>query len=179
MIADPRARSKLRGFFLQWLKIDQGPDIVKDSKRYPEFSETVVSDLRTSLDLFLDEVIANDKSDYRQLLRANYVFLNGRLAKLYGATLPADAPFQKVSLEKEDRAGLLSHPYSDGELCLYGHQLANSSWGLHFPQHLGPGASTTAGSRRSPGPRPASGFDDTPASVDSNTTRSHVGPATE
>jgi len=111
MIADPLGRSKLRGFFLQWLKIDQGPDIVKDSKRYPEFGETVVSDLRTSLDLFLDEVIGNDKSDYRQLLRANYVYLNGRLAKIYGGTLPADAPFQKISFEKEDRAGLLSHPY--------------------------------------------------------------------
>ena len=73
MVADPLARSKLRGFFLQWLKIDQGPDIVKDPKRYPEFGETVVSDLRTSLDLFLEEVIGSDKSDYRQLLRANYV----------------------------------------------------------------------------------------------------------
>ena len=62
MVADPRARSKLGGFFLQWLKIDQAPDIVKDPKSYPEFSETVVSDLRTSLDLFLDDVIGNDEA---------------------------------------------------------------------------------------------------------------------
>ncbi len=111
MVSDPRALAKLSGFFLQWLKIDQAREIVKDPKLYPEFSEAVVSDLRTSLDLFLEEVIGSEASDYRQLLRANYVYLNGRLAGVYGAKLPADAPFQKVSLEQEERTGLLTHPY--------------------------------------------------------------------
>ena len=36
MVTDPRARAKLVGFFLQWLKIDQSRDIVKDPKLYPE-----------------------------------------------------------------------------------------------------------------------------------------------
>ena len=111
MIADPRARTKLTGFLEQWLKVDQARDIVKDPKLYPEFGETVVSDLRTSLDLFLAEVIGSDAADYRQLLRAGSVYLNGRLARLYGAKLPADATFQKVALEQEGRSGLLTHPY--------------------------------------------------------------------
>ncbi len=50
-------------------------------------------------------------SDYRQLLLADYVYLNGRLARWYGANLPADAPFQKVSFPFGDRAGILTHPY--------------------------------------------------------------------
>ena len=37
--------------FLQWLKVDQIPDIAKDPKRYPQFNEVIASDLRTSLDL--------------------------------------------------------------------------------------------------------------------------------
>jgi Protein of unknown function (DUF1592)/Protein of unknown function (DUF1588)/PA14 domain/Protein of unknown function (DUF1595)/Cytochrome C oxidase, cbb3-type, subunit III len=111
MVSDPRTRSKLGGFFLQWLKIDQARDIVKDPKLYPEFGEAVVSDLRTSLELFLEDVIGSGASDYRQLFEANYVYLNGRLAPLYGARLPAEAPFQKVPLEQEERAGLLTHPY--------------------------------------------------------------------
>ncbi len=111
MATDPRARVKLEGFLLQWLKIDQSRDIVKDPKLYPEWSETVVSDLRTSLDLFLDDVIGSEASDYRQLLRASYVYLNGRLAPLFGAKLAADAPFQKVVLEHQERTGLLTHPY--------------------------------------------------------------------
>ncbi len=111
MANDQRSHVKLEGFLLQWLKIDQARDIVKDPKRFPEFNETVVSDLRTSLDLFLEDVIGSEASDYRQLLRANYVYLNGRLAPLYGAKLAADAPFQKVVLEQQQRSGLLTHPY--------------------------------------------------------------------
>jgi hypothetical protein len=111
MVKDPRARAKLEGFFHQWLKIDQAREIVKDPKRYPQFDEKVVSDLRTSLDLLLDEVLGSEASDFRQLLLTKHVYLNGRLAQLYGANLHADAPFQKVSLEQEGRSGLLTHPY--------------------------------------------------------------------
>ena len=75
MVADLRARSKLREFFLQWLKVDQVPDIAKDPKRFPEFNEVIASDLRTSLDLFLDDVIGSEAADFRQLLRADYVYL--------------------------------------------------------------------------------------------------------
>ena len=35
MVSDLRARSKLRELFLQWLKVDQVPDIAKDPKQYP------------------------------------------------------------------------------------------------------------------------------------------------
>ena len=111
MVADLRARSKLREFFLQWLKVDQVPDIAKDPKRYPQFNEVIASDLRTSLDLFLDDVIGSEAADFRQLLLADYLYLNGRLAQFYGADLSPDAPFQKVSLDPRERAGVLTHPY--------------------------------------------------------------------
>ena len=39
------------------------------------------------------------------------MYLNGRLAKFYGVNLPADAPFQKVKLNPQQRAGILTHPY--------------------------------------------------------------------
>ena len=111
MVTDLRARSKLRSFFLQWLKVDQYPDITKDPKRFPQFNEAIASDLRTSLELFLDDVISGESADFRQLFFADYLYLNGRLAKLYGADLALDAPFQKVTLEPRSRAGVLSHPY--------------------------------------------------------------------
>ena len=111
MVSDLRTRSKLREFLLQWLKVDAIPDIAKDPKRFAEFNEEVVSDLRTSLDLFLQDVIGSESSDFRELLRADYVYLNGRLAPLYGADLSTDAPFQRVLLEPGERAGVLSHPY--------------------------------------------------------------------
>jgi Protein of unknown function (DUF1588)/Protein of unknown function (DUF1585) len=45
------------------------------------------------------------------LFLADSIYLNGRLATLYGADLPADSPFKKVSLDPKERAGLLTHPY--------------------------------------------------------------------
>jgi hypothetical protein len=45
------------------------------------------------------------------LLCADYLYLNGKLAQFYGVQLPADAPFQKVTLDPGQRAGVLSHPY--------------------------------------------------------------------
>ena len=117
MAADPRARAKLRDFFLQWLKVDHFADLSKDSHQFPEFSPAVASDLRTSLDLFLDEVISSDAADYRQLLLSDALYLNGELSEFFGVEMPADAlkpgdpGFQKTTSRSGERAGVLSHPY--------------------------------------------------------------------
>jgi len=111
MLQDPRSRAKLHEFFLQWLKVDHYPDLAKDAKRFPGFDPAVASDLRTSLELGLDQVVWSERSDFRELLLSDKLFLNGRLAKVYGLDLPADAPFQPVSLDPAERAGVLTHPY--------------------------------------------------------------------
>jgi hypothetical protein len=111
MMPDVRTHSKLRRFFLQWVNVEQVPDLSKDSKLYPGFDKAVLADLRTSLDLFLNDVVWSDSSDFRELLLNDSVYLNGRLAKLYGADLPADAPFKKVQIDGRARAGVFSHPY--------------------------------------------------------------------
>jgi hypothetical protein len=111
MLQDPRAWSKLREFYVQWLRVDPSPEISKDSKLLPEFDEAVAADLRTSLELFLEDAGWRGAGDYRELLLADSVYLNGRLAKIYGVGLPPDAPFQKVRLDPTERAGVLTHPY--------------------------------------------------------------------
>ena len=112
MTADPRAWSKQREFFHQWLKIDQYPDLVRDPKRFPDFTPSVATDLRTSLDLTLENVVRrSDRADWRELVLTNNYYVNGRLAPLYGVRLPANAPFQAVSLDPGVRAGILTHPY--------------------------------------------------------------------
>jgi mono/diheme cytochrome c family protein len=111
MLADPRARAKMQQFLFRWLKVDQPPDLSKDPKAFPGFDAAVASQLRASLELFLDDVVWSDASDFRQLLLADTLYLNGPLARFYGADLPADAPFRKVSLNPGERAGVLTHPY--------------------------------------------------------------------
>ena len=84
LVADPRARTKLRGFFHHWLELEEADDISKDPKAFPEFNDEFLSDLRTSLYLFLDGVVWDGTSDYRELLLADYLYLNRRLADFYG-----------------------------------------------------------------------------------------------
>lgn len=111
MLPDQRTKAKLDGFFLQLLKIDQVPDIAKDSAAYPEFSPEVASDLRTSLELTLNDIVWSEKSDFRELLLGDSIYLNGRLAKLYGTDLIEDSPFQVMKLDEGKRVGIISHPY--------------------------------------------------------------------
>ena len=111
MAADPRATHKLRQFLLGWLRVDSVPEIVKDPKRHPGFGQAEATDLRSSLELGLDQVLASPHADFRNLLLSDNVYVNGRLAKQYGLDLPADAPFQPVKLDSGRRAGVLSHPY--------------------------------------------------------------------
>lgn len=111
MLGDYRAQAKLHGFLLTWLQADLGKDLTKDSKVFPEFDTATIADLRTSLELFLDEVLASDGADYRRLLLADEVYVNDRLAKFYGCAAPSEAGFTKVRLDDGSRAGILTHPY--------------------------------------------------------------------
>jgi hypothetical protein len=117
MVEDRRTRAKLRDFLFSWLRIDHGPEIVKDKTRYSEFSPEIAADMRTSLELFLDDVFwgpARDgrrAADYRRLFTDDEVYVNGRLAPFLGVSLPAGAGFRRVRLDDGRRAGVLSHPY--------------------------------------------------------------------
>ncbi len=111
MMQDPRTRTKLRAFYHRWLKVDELRGLAKEPGKFPGFDDAFVTDLRTSLDLFLDEVTWNDPaSDFRRLLQDDSLQLNGRLAKFYGADLPTDAPFTKVTIAGQSHAGVLTHP---------------------------------------------------------------------
>ncbi len=114
MVRDDRTRGKIHEFFIHWLEAEER-DLSKDETLYPEFDEQTMDDLRYSLDLFIEEVVWSEQSDYRDLLLSDNLLLNGRLAKLYQPT-EADTEsstgraFQPVSLPGQ-RAGILTHPY--------------------------------------------------------------------
>jgi hypothetical protein len=93
------------------MKIDRVPDLGKEPEKFPEFNTVLAMDLRSSLEIFLDDLIASESSDFRQLFLSDSLYLNGRLAKFYGANLPENASFEKISFESDQRAGVLSHPY--------------------------------------------------------------------
>ena len=115
MTGDRRTQAKLRDFLLTWLRIDHGPELAKDKSLHAGFSPEVAADLRSSLLLSLDDVLgasgAPSNTDFRRLFTDDTVYLNGRLASLYGASLPPNAPFTRIRLDDGRRGGVLSHPY--------------------------------------------------------------------
>ena len=109
MMRDRRARTKLQHFFRHWLELDKADAIDKNVRVFPEFNPHIVVDLRHSLRLFLDDTIWTGSGDYRDLLRADHLFLNNRLGKFYGANVTANG-FEKITLDPNRRAGVLTHP---------------------------------------------------------------------
>lgn len=111
MVGDERTATKFRGFLRQWLNIEHLPEISKDSEAFPEFNADVVADLRTSLEREIETITANEEAKYGDLMEGEGLWLNGPLARVYGAELPADAPFQRLVIDGGSRRGLLTHPY--------------------------------------------------------------------
>lgn len=111
MLQDDRARVKLQGFFHQWLNVEHFHDLSKVDEMYPEYDAELLSDLRTSLDLFIEHAVHNDASDYRTLLTSTHYPLNQRLARYYDVAETPEDGFELVSVEPESRAGILTHPF--------------------------------------------------------------------
>ncbi|MBK8002195.1 MAG: DUF1592 domain-containing protein [Verrucomicrobia bacterium] len=111
LLTDSRARAKMQYFLHHWLQMSHVESLSKDDKLFPEFTPEIISDLRTSLNLFLDDVVWSPSSDYRRLLLEDDLFVNQRLAKFYGVNTNTSDDFVKVSLDPKQRSGVVTHPY--------------------------------------------------------------------
>ncbi|MDP1592171.1 MAG: DUF1592 domain-containing protein, partial [Prosthecobacter sp.] len=110
MLTDPRTKAKLHGFFHHWLELERAEGASKDPKIFPDFTPELLADLRESLFQFIDQVVWSEKSDYRELLQADYLLLNERLGKFYGHPVTGEE-FQRVGFDPKQRAGVVTHPY--------------------------------------------------------------------
>ncbi|MFZ4765239.1 MAG: DUF1592 domain-containing protein, partial [Roseimicrobium sp.] len=110
MLAHERTKAKLHGFFHHWLEFERAESASKDPKAFPDFNEEVLADLRESLLRFVNEVVWSEKSDYRELLRADYLLLNDRLGKLYGKPVTG-SEYQRIAFDPTQRAGVVTHPF--------------------------------------------------------------------
>lgn len=111
MLSDARARGKVQYFLQSWLQMNHAEDLTKDPNLYPGFTPEIIADLRTSLNLFLDDVVWTESSDYRRLLLEDDFFVNNRLAQFYGISTNATEDFVRVQLDPKQRSGVVTHPY--------------------------------------------------------------------
>ena len=113
LVRDWRSYNKMSYFFSHWMHLDRAVDVSKDPERFPGFDRDLLSDLRTSIELFVKEVVESDEDDFRKLLQADYVWANQRMAEFYGlqdAEFGDPNEFKKLA-SKDQRAGIITHPY--------------------------------------------------------------------
>ena len=110
LLADPRAKRAMGSFFSQWLdfeKISKIGQADKSSAAFPTFKPGLPALLRQEAESFVEDVFF-DGGDLNRLLSGNYTFMNQELAGFYGVSGPSSASFEKVLLDPERRAGVLT-----------------------------------------------------------------------
>jgi cytochrome c5 len=106
MLADKKAASLVTNFAGQWLFLRNVESDKKDKDVFPEYDQSLRDAFKTETEMFFDSVLQNDGS-VLDLLRANYTFLNERLARFYGVPDVYGPAFRKVELTDPNRRGLL------------------------------------------------------------------------
>jgi hypothetical protein len=110
MLADPRAVSAfVDGFAAQWLNLRRVDDVVVHPDFYPNYDESLLEAFKTETRMFVASTLRDDRS-VLDLLRADYTFVNERLARHYGLRGISGSRFRRVTLpDPNQRGGLLSH----------------------------------------------------------------------
>ena len=109
MLADARAEALVTNFAGQWLYLRNLAATSPDARTFPDFDDNLRQAFRRETELFVESIMREDRSAL-DLLRANYTFVNERLAKHYGIPNVYGSRFRRVALEAgSERGGLLGH----------------------------------------------------------------------
>jgi len=106
MLADPRADTLVTDFAEQWLQLRLVNSKSPDQRTFPTFDDNLRRDMLHETELFLRSVLLENAS-VLDLIRADYTFLNERLAANYGIDGVFGDAFRRVALQDPNRRGLL------------------------------------------------------------------------
>jgi len=107
MLADPRSESLVTNFAAQWLYLRDIAAKQPDEILFADFDETLRTAMQRETELFIGSVFRENRS-VLDLLRANYTFLNERLARHYGVPNIKGSYFRRVTFpDGSVRGGLL------------------------------------------------------------------------
>ena len=106
MLADPRSKALVDNFAGQWLYLRNVQTVHPNRDVFMEFDENLREAFQQETNLWLESMLREDRS-VLDLLRADYTFVNERLARHYGIPGVYGNRFRQVTLTDENRRGLL------------------------------------------------------------------------
>ena len=107
MLASPKAEALVTNFAGQWLYLRNLAAANPDARTFPDFDDNLRQAFKRETELFVESVVQEDRSAL-DLLRANYTFVNERLARHYGIPNVYGSRFRRVTLgDDSNRGGIL------------------------------------------------------------------------
>ena len=106
MLADGRSATLVSNFASQWLLVRNMRLATPDPELFVKFDDTLKRAFERETELFLEDQLREDRS-VLDLFRADYTFVNDRLAEHYGIPNIYGSHFRRVSLTDPTRHGLL------------------------------------------------------------------------
>ena len=108
MLADPRSEALATRFASLWLRLQDVESVSPDAFRFPNFSRQLADAMQRETELFFHDLVREDRS-LLELYRADYTFINERLARHYGIDGVRGEGFQRVRYPDERRRGVFGH----------------------------------------------------------------------
>lgn len=109
LLATARAKASSLHLHTQALALSRYALIQKSSATYPEFTTTTPASMRTSAELFLDDLYDAGQG-LKALLTSTEAFVDANLAPIYGVSGTFANGFERVDVSGLPRRGLLTQP---------------------------------------------------------------------
>ena len=108
MLADPRAAALGRRFAAQWFRLQDMDKVRPDPNFFPNYDENLARAMRRETELFFANLVQENRS-LLDLYRADYTFVDERLARHYAIPGVAGRHFRRVAYPDDTRRGVLGH----------------------------------------------------------------------
>ncbi len=108
MLADPKSAALVDNFAGQWLNLRKLATVTPDPSRFEAFDESLREAMWQETRRVVTSIVREDRS-LLDLLDADFTFVNERLASHYGIDGIDGVEFQRVDVDHDRRAGILTH----------------------------------------------------------------------
>jgi hypothetical protein len=107
MMADPKGYNLVENWAAQWLQLRNLGRTKPDPPRFPTVDDELLDAMRKETMMFVEAIIKEDRS-LLDFIDAPFTFINGPLARHYGIKGVDGEEFQRVTLDGEQRSGVLT-----------------------------------------------------------------------